>query len=139
MFRVTQSIDFCYGHRLLDYSGKCRSLHGHNGRAVIVMEGERLDARGMLVDFSDIKDALRTWIDNELDHRMILRQDDPVLPALRELGEPLYVIPDNPTAENIARLIFEQAQNLGFPVVEVSLWETPRSHATYRQPRAAGG
>ncbi|MEX0704573.1 MAG: 6-carboxytetrahydropterin synthase [Planctomycetales bacterium] len=133
MFRVTQSIDFCYGHRLLEYAGKCKSLHGHNGRAVIVMEGERLDARGMLVDFSDIKNALRTWIDDELDHRMILRHDDPVLPALRAQGEPLYVIPDNPTAENIARLIYEHAREQGFPVVEVSLWETPRSFATYRR------
>ena len=55
MFRVTQHIDFCYGHRLLNYDGKCRHLHGHNGRAVIVMEGEELDERGMLVDFSDIE------------------------------------------------------------------------------------
>ncbi|MEX0715975.1 MAG: 6-carboxytetrahydropterin synthase, partial [Planctomycetaceae bacterium] len=110
----------------------CKSLHGHNGRAVIVMEGEELDARGMLVDFSDIKDALRTWIDDELDHRMILRDDDPALHTLRELGEPVFVIPDNPTAENIARLIFEHARAQGFPVVEVSLWETPRSFATYR-------
>ncbi len=37
MFRLTQEIDFCYGHRLLNYSGKCRHLHGHNGRAVIVL------------------------------------------------------------------------------------------------------
>jgi 6-pyruvoyltetrahydropterin/6-carboxytetrahydropterin synthase len=131
MFRVTQEIDFCYGHRLLNYGGKCRYLHGHNGRAVIVLEGEALDDRGMLVDFTDIKGSLRTWIDRELDHRMILHQNDPALPFLRELKEPLYLLPENPTAENIAKLIFEQAVAHGFPVVEVSLWETPRSHATY--------
>ena len=69
MFRVTQEIDFCYGHRLLNYPGKCRHLHGHNGRVLIALEGERLDARGMLVDFGDIKRSIRTWIDlNELDH-----------------------------------------------------------------------
>ena len=54
MFRVSKEIDFCYGHRLLRYEGKCRHLHGHNGRAVIVLEGESLDERGMLVDFADI-------------------------------------------------------------------------------------
>jgi 6-pyruvoyltetrahydropterin/6-carboxytetrahydropterin synthase len=132
MFRVTQHIDFCYGHRLLSYTGKCRHLHGHNGRVVIVMEGNQLDQRGMLIDFSDIKQSLRSWIENNLDHRMILCERDPVLPFLRELNEPVYVIHDNPTAENIARLIFDSASQLGFPVVEVSLWETPRSFATYR-------
>src|SRR4029079_7744848 len=80
MFRVTQQIDFCYGHRLLNYAGKCRYLHGHNGRAGISLEGEQLDHRGMLVDFTDIKRSLRTWIDNELDHRMIMHRDDPLLP-----------------------------------------------------------
>jgi 6-pyruvoyltetrahydropterin/6-carboxytetrahydropterin synthase len=46
----------------------------------------------------------------------------------------VYVIPHNPTAENIARLIFEFAQEQGFPVVEVVLWETRNSSAAYRQP-----
>ena len=55
MFRVTREIEFCYGHRLLNYDGKCRYLHGHNGLAVIAIEGAELDHRGMLVDFSDIK------------------------------------------------------------------------------------
>ncbi len=132
MFRVTQEIEFCYGHRLLEYDGKCRHLHGHNGRAVIVMEGADLDARGMLVDFSEIKQSLRTWIDESLDHRMILSENDPVLPLLREMDEPVYVMPENPTSENIAKLIYGKARSLGFPVVEVSLWENPNSFATYR-------
>lgn len=132
MFRVTQEIDFCYGHRLLNYSGKCRHLHGHNGRAVIVLEGETLDSRGMLVDFGELKRMLRTWIDENLDHRMILCAGDPALPMLRELNEPVFEIPHNPTAENIARVIYEQAATCGFPVHEVSLWESPRSFATYR-------
>lgn len=133
MFRTTQQIDFCYGHRLLNYDGKCRHLHGHNGRAVIVLEGDELDNRGMLVDFSDVKNALRTWINESLDHRMILAADDPAISTLQELGEPVFIIPDNPTAENIAKLIFEQAAALGFPVAEVSLWESLKSFATYRK------
>jgi 6-pyruvoyltetrahydropterin/6-carboxytetrahydropterin synthase len=132
MFRVTQQIDFCYGHRLLNYEGKCRYLHGHNGRAVISLEGEALDDRGMLVDFTDIKKHLRTWIDCELDHRMILHESDPILPTLRSVNEPVFVIKHNPTAENIARVIFEQAVRFQLPVVEVTLWETPNSSATFR-------
>ncbi len=133
MFRVTREIDFCYGHRLLDYAGKCRYLHGHNGRAVIAIEGEKLDHRGMVVDFSDIKGAVSTWIDDNLDHRMLLRRDDPAVAVLQEMGEPLYLLDENPTAENIAKLIFDQANTLSLParIVEVHLWETPKCFATY--------
>ena len=38
VYRVTKEIHFCYGHRLLDYAGKCRHLHGHNGKAVVTLE-----------------------------------------------------------------------------------------------------
>lgn len=133
MFQVSQQIEFCYGHRLLNYSGKCRHLHGHNGRAVIVLKGDALDSRGMLVDFSDIKKSVRTWIDNELDHRMILCESDPVVPILRQQGEPLFLLPENPTAENIAKLIYTFTKSQGFPVAEVLLWETPNSYATYSE------
>lgn len=131
MFRVTREIDFCYGHRLLNYDGKCRYLHGHNGRAVIVLESEGLDERGMVLDFSDIKRVVSKWIDETLDHRMILHRDDPARPALEALGEPLYLLDVNPTAENIARLIFDYTRNHGFPVIETHLWETPHCFATY--------
>ncbi len=132
MYQVTREIDFCYGHRLLNYEGKCRHLHGHNGRAVITIESPRLDERGMVLDFSDIKQAVSRWINENLDHRMILHRDDPAVAALSELGEPLYLIDVNPTAENIAKLIFDVTAEHGFPVVETRLWETPRCFATYR-------
>jgi 6-pyruvoyltetrahydropterin/6-carboxytetrahydropterin synthase len=132
MYRVTREFDFCYGHRLVQYEGKCRHLHGHNGRAVIVLEAGTLDHRGMLVDFGDIKRQVQRWVDENLDHNMLLCRDDPLLPVLQEQGERVFVMDDNPTAENIARLIFEQARATGLPVVEVRLWETPNCYASYR-------
>lgn len=132
MFRVTREIDFCYGHRLLNYVGKCQHLHGHNGKAVITIESPTLDERGMVFDFTDIKRVVSNWIDTHLDHRMILHKHDPVREVLENLGEPLYVIDANPTAENIAKLIFDFARSQNFPVVETILWETPRCYATYR-------
>ncbi len=134
MFRVTREIDFCYGHRLLNYDGKCRHLHGHNGRAVIVLEAAQLDSRGMVLDFSDIKQVVSHWIDETLDHRMILCRDDPAVSVLQKLGEPLHLIDANPTAENIAKLIFDFTAQRGFPVIETHLWETPRCYATYARP-----
>jgi 6-pyruvoyltetrahydropterin/6-carboxytetrahydropterin synthase len=132
MFQVTREIHFCYGHRLLNYEGKCRYLHGHNGRAVITVESAELDHRGMVMDFSDIKRVVASWIDAELDHRMILHREDPAVPYLTNLGEPLHLIDENPTAETIARLIYNFTASQGFPVTQVQLWETPNSFATYR-------
>jgi 6-pyruvoyltetrahydropterin/6-carboxytetrahydropterin synthase len=131
MYRVTREIQFCYGHRLLHYDGKCRYLHGHNGRAVITLQADRLDALGMVMDFTRIKEVVTAWIDGTLDHKMLLHKEDPVLPFLRQLGEPVFVMEVNPTAENIARLIYDYAVAQGFPVVEVQLWETDHCYATY--------
>ncbi|MGA8163787.1 MAG: 6-carboxytetrahydropterin synthase QueD [Waddliaceae bacterium] len=131
VFRLTKEITFCYGHRLLNYEGKCRYLHGHNGRVEITVEGKELDDRGMLIDFGDIKHAMKRWIDNHLDHRMLLHREDPMIPFLQEQGEPLFIMSVNPTAEAIARIIFEAAIHFGFPVVKVTLWETLTSNAVY--------
>lgn len=132
MFRVTKELYFCYGHRLLNYAGKCRHLHGHNGKVVVTLETESLDSLGMAVDFSEIKRVIGAWIDETLDHKLILHRDDPLLPELRRQGEVHVVMDVNPTAENIAKLIFERVVSVGLPVVEVTLWETETSHATYR-------
>lgn len=138
MFQVTREITFCYGHRLLNYDGKCRFLHGHNGRAIITIENRELDERGMVMDFSRIKQVVSSWIDENLDHRMILHQEDPIVPILRSMGEPMHLIEVNPTAENIAKLIHDFARESGFPVREVSLWETESCHATYRADETPG-
>ena len=132
MFTVSREIDFCYGHRLLGYAGKCRHLHGHNGRVEIAMEASGLDAHGMVLDFSEIRRVVSRWIDENLDHRMVLDRTDPAVRALHDMGEPLYLMDVSPTAENIAKLIFDVALESGFPVVEVRLWETPHCCATYR-------
>lgn len=133
MFQVTREIDFCYGHRLLNYEGKCRHLHGHNGKAIITVESTELDDRGMVLDFSDIKQVVADWIDNNLDHRMILCRHDPVVDYLQQQGEPLYLLDENPTAENIAKLIYTKTLEAGFPIIEAKLWETPKCFAVYRE------
>jgi 6-pyruvoyltetrahydropterin/6-carboxytetrahydropterin synthase len=132
MYAVTKIIHFCYGHRLLRYAGKCRHLHGHNGRVEIELSSERLDARGMVRDFEEIKQAIQTWIDRQLDHKMLLHRQDPAIPFLRTSGEPVFLMEENPTAEAIARLIFDYAASQDLPVAAVRMWETDRSFATYR-------
>lgn len=137
MYSVTKVINFCYGHRLLDYEGKCRYLHGHNGKVEIELASETLDRRGMVRDFNEIKHTIQDWIDRKLDHTMLLNRRDPLLPLLQQRGEPVFVMEVNPTAETIAALIFTYATAQGFPVTAVRLWETDSAAATYRRPDAA--
>ena len=131
MFQVTKEIHFCYGHRLLNYDGKCRYFHGHNGKVEIQLDAGSLDARGMVRDFTEIKAILGVWIDRTLDHRMLLHRKDPLRKTLQKAGEPVFVMDTNPTAENIARLIYDTARVKKLPVSSVTLWETPNSFATY--------
>jgi 6-pyruvoyltetrahydropterin/6-carboxytetrahydropterin synthase len=131
MFAVIKEIHFCYGHRLLNYDGKCRHLHGHNGRVEIELRKDGLDALGMVMDFEAVKRTVQAWIDSELDHKMLLCKDDPAVPLLKGQGEPMILMDGNPTAETIARLIFDHAKGQGLPVASVRLWETPGSSAVY--------
>ncbi len=132
MYSVTKRIDFCYGHRLLEYDGVCKHPHGHNAVAEIEVKTGVLDNRNMVCDFSDIKRIVKGWIDREIDHKMILRRDDPLVAPLAELGEPIFLVDSNPTVEHIARIIFDYASSQQLPVVRVTVWETPTSFAEYR-------
>lgn len=129
-YRIVKKIEFCYGHRLMDYVGKCARIHGHNAVVEIELGAEQLDACGMVRDFSVVKSDLKGFIDKELDHRTLLRIDDPLVAALRSVGEEPFLMEVNPTAENIAELIYNFAQSTGLPVINVRIWETPNSCAS---------
>jgi 6-pyruvoyltetrahydropterin/6-carboxytetrahydropterin synthase len=135
MFTVTQSIDFVYGHRLLRYKGKCAHLHGHNGRIEVLVAARTLDDQSMVADFSDVERVVRGFVDEQLDHKMLLHKDDPLVEVLRRHDEPIFVMDSDPTAEAIARLICQRARSAGLDVTEVRLWETPASVASYRPER----
>ncbi len=133
MYKVTKTIDFCYGHRLLNYDGQCKYLHGHNGRLEIDVQSSSLDSKGMVIDFTVMKDSVKSWIDSVMDHRMILSSEDPLIPILKQAGQPIYVLQDNPTAENIAKHVFIQVKSSNIDVQEVRLWESPSSYASYSE------
>ncbi|MBV1898868.1 MAG: 6-pyruvoyltetrahydropterin/6-carboxytetrahydropterin synthase [Cycloclasticus pugetii] len=115
----------------MNHPGKCRHLHGHSARVEITLESEQLNEQGMVCDFADIKQFAGQWINETLDHNMLLHKNDPVLPLLQEAGERLMVVDEHPTAEFLAKLIYNYVSKGGFPVTKVSVWETDSSSASY--------
>ncbi len=123
MYEVTVEETFAAGHYLRNYKGKCEHPHGHNYRVRLTLAGRELDGAGLLLDFKDLKRVMKDVIDY-LDHRMI-----------NDL-EPFTVL--NPSAENLAKYFFEQANGRlkadtggRVEVKRVTVWETDTSIATY--------
>ena len=131
MYNITKTFSLCYGHRLYKDPGKCGHIHGHTGRAEITLEAGKLDDLGMLKNFDTLKEVIGKWIDDHIDHRMLLNKEDPLVKILKDAGEKLFILESNPTAENIARAIFEVAAKNDLPVKSVTFWESPTASATY--------
>lgn len=131
MYKIVKKINFSYAHRLMGHPGKCANLHGHNGLVEVEISGPSLDSLGMLVDFALVKTMVANWIEEHLDHRTILKTDDPLSEILTGIGEKVFLMDTHPTAENLARLIFQAAGSQGLPVSAVRFWETPASMAEY--------
>ncbi len=132
-YQIIKKISFCYGHRLLGHQGKCKNLHGHNATLEIVLQNNQLNPLGMVVDFADVKKIMKNYIDEKIDHKMILFKEDPYLEILQKQNEPVFVMEQNPTAENLAKHLFEIAKKNGLPVIEVRLFETETSIASYHE------
>lgn len=131
MFSVTKEVYFCYGHRLMNHPGKCRHIHGHSVKAAITVSAPRLNDQGMVMDFSEIHRAAREFIDDILDHNFLLHRDDPLCSLLSRSGERFLSMDEHPTAEALARFIYEHLVEEGFSVEKVTLWETASANASY--------
>ena len=137
---LIRRLSFCAGHRLYGHEGRCAFLHGHNYRVDIEVEAEgggaAVDAVGRVVDFSLIKKRMLGWLDEHWDHAFILFAEDATALAAVRAAEPTkyFVLPWNPTAENMARYLLEVVAphvlaGLGVVARRVSVWETDEACA----------
>lgn len=133
MHKIKKSFHIAYGHRLLDYKGKCANLHGHNAVVEITLKAAKLNRDGMVMDFTVLGQKMKTWLDENLDHKLILAKADPLAPILQKQGQKCFLMADSPTAETLAKLIFNAAAGMKLPVDKVAFWETPTSMASYRK------
>jgi 6-pyruvoyltetrahydropterin/6-carboxytetrahydropterin synthase len=134
-YTVAAQVRFSAGHRILGYSGKCLSPHGHSYRAQLCLEGESLDRLGLLVDFGEVKDSVRAWIGENWDHAFLVNSHDKaMIDALASVSESrTYLFEDaNPTAENMARVLCLGMRGQLGPIVRSAIiWETSEQHAMY--------
>jgi len=120
MFEISVEHTFAAGHALRGYKGKCENVHGHNYRVRVTVGGQRLDSAGLLMDFVDLRKAIKALVER-LDHRFL---ND--LTPFDEI---------NPTAENLAKYLFDELASRvpeqGPRVRSVTVWETEATSATY--------
>jgi len=133
MYSITKEVYFCYGHRLMGHSGKCRHLHGHSVKAAITIRRQQLNGQSMVCDFADIRDCVEAYVGQELDHNLLLHKDDPIIPALKAQNERFLALDEHPTAEVLSKLLYQHVKGKGFDVAEVVLWETASACASYRE------
>lgn len=116
MFSVEIRHNFETAHRLTGDGApeKCMSIHGHSWWVTATMEGDTLDALGILVEFGAFKRVWRDWLDNNLDHHLVLRNGDPMAAAIVSVypQSRLLLLPHNPTTEVLAAWIFEQTAEI---------------------------
>lgn len=121
MFEVSVDHTFAAGHALRDYRGGRENVHGHNYKVRVTVAGDQLDSAGLLVDFVDLRAAIKVVVDR-LDHQFL---ND--LPPFDQI---------NPSAENLAKFFCDEVapriRDQRLRIQSVTIWETDLTSATYR-------
>lgn len=139
MITSTRRIEFDAAHRVMNHESKCKMLHGHRYIIEASFASNKLDKLGRVIDFGTIKDVLGNWVDNNLDHNVILNKED------QELGEKIisitsqkiYYMKNNPTAENIADHLLNDICPKLFTeyqakCIKIKVFETPNCYSISR-------
>lgn len=133
---IMRRITFCAGHRLQGHGGKCEHFHGHNYVVEFHITGAEVDEVGRLIDFAILKTLFKGWIDDNWDHGFVLWDKDANGRAAMEIVTPkkLYLLPYNPTAENMARYLLDEIcpkllKGQTVKCWKVVLWETDDAFA----------
>jgi len=124
-YQIEVKVRFRAGHRLIEpYRGKCNNPHGEGYTAIFVFGTDEVDDRGMVYDFGYVKEKLNKWIKENLDHAYIYCKDDKVGNYMKSQGFRTYEMDDNPTAENICKLLYNRFESLFENLMKVGLIES---------------
>jgi 6-pyruvoyltetrahydropterin/6-carboxytetrahydropterin synthase len=120
MYELSIEASFSSAHNLREYGGACERLHGHNWDVGVIIEAEKLDKRGLALDFKVLKEETNRVVE-KLDHRYLNE-----VPPFDKL---------NPTAENLSEFIFKELSKAlnddNVRVKKVKVWESRNAAAAY--------
>ena len=146
--KITKEIGFDMGHRVPNHKSKCSNVHWHRYTAFITLEWNIVDEiwsnEWMVIDFWDIKTISKNFIDTYLDHGYMYYEKDQIGKMISEQKngrwEKMKTIKVSfiPTAENIAKWLFEKLEPLfidtyktDLRLKQIKLYETPTSYVIY--------
>jgi len=119
-FFISKEFNFDAAHQLTEYHGKCENLHGHTYKLRVTLKGH-IDSKGMIIDFTILKNIVKEKVIEKLDHRF--------------LNE---IVPKS-TAENIALWIWSELKPIltspNYNLYEIILWETETSFVCLREDK----
>ncbi len=142
MYQIRIEFTFDSGHRLLDYNGKCAHPHGHTYRAEVFLESKTLDRLGLVHDFTDLKERLKSWVDENWDHAFLVNsRDSELISGFAGVAlARVYQFPDqNPSCEVMSRELYEKTVELcGVTPLKVRLWESVNQFAEYHGAHRPG-
>jgi len=116
MYELMIEDTFDAAHALRGYEGPCENLHGHTWKVQVFLKGEKLNKLGILQDFKNLKKTLKTVL-GRFDHA--------------NLNDLTIFKKENPTSENLARIIFDEMKKKTKEVSKVTVWESATSNASY--------
>lgn len=139
MYILTAEASFDSAHFLAGYNGKCRNIHGHRWLIKVEAAGDELQKAGqmrdMVIDFGDLKKEVKAIADY-FDHGLIVEKNtlkEQTFAALQEEGFKLIEVDFRPTAEKLAKFIFDSLKGKQLPVKQVTVYETPANSAAYSE------
>ena len=139
MIYCTKRIEFDAAHRIIGHNSGCQMVHGHRYAVEFTFGSDNLNPMGMVIDFKEIKNRFKTWIDINWDHNIILHKDDKALGDMIQgyTGQNVFYLDYNPTSENIAYYLFKVVLKEAFRDLPeyiqlckmVRVFETPTSNS----------
>ena len=149
MHKLKTTISYEYAHRLYDvntYTEDCKNnIHGHSGYLTVIITRPTLNDAGMVMDFKQLKEILKSEIESKFDHSCILKSTDPISEVVKNNCKKFHIVDENPTAEWMAKMFFDIVDNAvkkvdpEVRVARVEVQETDKNIAIYEEDHRCCG
>ena len=137
MITATKTVRFDAAHVLSNHQGLCKNLHGHTYRVDISVTQAEDDVSDMVIDFKDLKKIATEIICDRFDHAFVYNTksegEKEIAAVVEKNGMRTVALPFRSTAENMAKMFFEELKARLPGVSSVKVWETADSCAEYRE------